>query len=109
MNNDILHCEEINMLYDFYGCLLTTKQQDIITLYYQEDLSLAEIGENLGISRAAVNDHLKRTIKIMQDYEKKLQLVQKYDKRMQIYDKIKAVSQKQTNELVLELERLENE
>ena len=109
MNNDVLHCEEINILYDFYGCLLTEKQQDIITLYYQEDLSLAEIAEDLGISRAAVNDHLKRTIKIMQEYEKKLQLVQKYDKRMQIYDKIKAVSQNETQQLVLELERLENE
>lgn len=109
MNHDMFQCEEINVLYDFYGCLLTSKQQDIISLYYQEDLSLAEIAENLGISRAAVNDHLKRTIKIMQDYEKKLQLVQKYDKRMQIYDKIKAMNHEETLELISELECLENE
>ena len=109
MSNDVLQCEEINRLFDFYGCLLTDKQQDIITLYYQEDLSLAEIAEELGISRAAVNDHLKRTTKIMQEYEKKLQLVKKYAKRTQIYDKIKTVNHEEMLGLISELERLENE
>lgn len=38
--------ETYNRLYDFYGVLLTNRQQNIFTLYYQEDLSLMEIAEN---------------------------------------------------------------
>ena len=70
--DDIL---QLTLLYDFYGELLTEKQKQVYELHYQNDLSLTEIGEELSISRQAVRDQLKRTEKILLDYEEKLQLV----------------------------------
>ncbi|HWJ02071.1 MAG TPA: YlxM family DNA-binding protein [Verrucomicrobiae bacterium] len=66
------------LLYDFYGPLLTTKQRDSLDLYYQQDLSLTEIAGEEGISRQAVHDLLKRTEKILLEYEEKLGLVDRY-------------------------------
>jgi uncharacterized protein len=66
------------MLYDFYGQLLTDKQREFWELYYHQDLSLGEIAEEYGVSRQAVFDLLKRTEKILIDYEAKLVLVSKY-------------------------------
>ena len=73
--DDIL---QLTLLYDFYGELLTEKQKQVYELHYQNDLSLSEIGEELSISRQAVRDQLKRTEKILQDYEEKLQLVSRF-------------------------------
>ena len=73
--DDILY---ITMLYDFYGELLTEKQRAVIESYYQNDLSLNEIGEQYGITRQAVADLVKRTVNILKDYEKKLNLLEKY-------------------------------
>ena len=81
--------EEMNEYLDWYGSLLTEKQQDICDLYFKEDLSLSEISENYDISRAAVLDTIKRSQKILEDYEKKLQLIKKFHQRQEIYDKIK--------------------
>lgn len=69
---------EISLLYDFYAQLLTLKQQKAIDLYYNQDLSLAEIGENLNITRQAVYDTIKRAEKLLHDYEDKLHLVEKF-------------------------------
>lgn len=69
---------EIGLLFDFYGEILTAKQQEAILLYYYDDLSLGEIAERLGISRQAVYDHLHRGEDILREYEKKLGLVAKY-------------------------------
>ena len=66
------------LLFDFYGPLLTQKQSMIWDLHYQEDYSLSEIAVEEGISRQAVYDILKRTEKILQDYENKLKLIEKF-------------------------------
>ena len=50
---------EITILLDFYGDMLTAKQRDFINLYYNDDLSLAEIAENEGITRQGVRDAIK--------------------------------------------------
>ncbi len=73
--DDIL---QLTLLYDFYGELLTEKQKQVYEMHYQNDLSLTEIGEELSISRQAVRDQLKRTEKILLDYEEKLQLVSRF-------------------------------
>jgi hypothetical protein len=73
--DDIL---QLTLLYDFYGELLTQKQKQVYEMYYQDDLSLSEIGEELSISRQAVQDQLKRTEKILLGYEEKLQLVARF-------------------------------
>ena len=100
--------QELVVLFDIYGCLLTSKQQEIMNYYYEEDFSLSEIAETLEISRAAVLDHLKRSSKILEDYEKKLHLVEKYDTRSKLYDKIKEEANAQIVELVENLEQIEN-
>lgn len=71
---------EIGLLYDFYGKLLTDKQQETMTLYYYEDLSLAEIAERMKISRQGVYDHLHRSEETLKDLESKLGLIKKYYK-----------------------------
>ena len=73
--DDIL---QLTLLYDFYGELLTQKQKQVYEMYYQDDLSLSEIGEELSVSRQAVQDQLKRTEKILLGYEEKLQLVARF-------------------------------
>lgn len=66
------------MLYDFYGQLLTAKQQKIMEMFYGDDLSLSEIANEFGISRQAVYDILKRTEKSLESYEAKLALIEKF-------------------------------
>ncbi len=65
---------EANELFDLYGELLSQRQQEILSLYFQEDFSLSEIRENLGISKAAVYDALSKGIQAMEQYENKLHL-----------------------------------
>jgi hypothetical protein len=72
---------EITLLYDFYGELLTNKQKSVIELYYLNDLSLYEIAEQYSITRQAVLDMLKRTEKLLKQYEDKLHLTQIYLER----------------------------
>ena len=51
---------EIAVLIDFYGEMLTAKQRDFLEYYYNDDLALAEIAENVGITRQGVRDLIKR-------------------------------------------------
>ena len=48
-----------SLLYDFYGSLLTSKKRHVMELYHEENLTLSEIAEETGVSRAAVHDSLK--------------------------------------------------
>lgn len=84
----------VTMLYDFYGDMLTEKQAEAIDLYYNEDLSLAEIAEPLGISRQGVRDNIKRGEKQLFELEEKLGLVKRF---MQIGEKLDDVSELLTN------------
>ncbi|GAB6088267.1 putative DNA-binding protein [Alkaliphilus crotonatoxidans] len=81
---------EISMLYDFYSQLLTEKQQEMIDLYYNQDFSLGEIAEVFAVSRQAVYDTLKRTEKILYEYEEKLKLVQLFTKRSEAIEEVLA-------------------
>ena len=86
--DDIL---QLTLLYDFYGELLTEKQKQVYELHYQDDLSLTEIGDELSISRQAVRDQLKRTEKILQDYEEKLQLVSRFQAQKKAVQEMKHI------------------
>ena len=68
---------EIGLLFEQYKELLTDKQREMVSLYYEEDYSLGEISGNLGVSRQGVYDTLKRSEKILREYESKLHLVSK--------------------------------
>lgn len=85
----MLKIVEVSLLHDFYGQLLTEKQQRVFEYYYNEDLSLGEISENLNITRQAVHDNLKRAEKLLYDYENKLKLVDKFLKQQEKIIKIK--------------------
>ncbi len=65
------------ILGDIYGNLLTKKQYDIFTLYYNDDCSLFEISEKMQISRQAAHDIIKRTMKTLEKYEDALKIYSK--------------------------------
>ncbi len=69
---------EICLLLDFYGKLLTDRQREIMTLYYEDNLSLTEVAEELNISKQGVSDSLKRSEKILYETEEKLQLLKQH-------------------------------
>ena len=69
---------EQNLLYDFYGELLTEHQQRVYEDAVYNDMSLSEIAGEQGISRQGVHDLIKRCDKILQDYESKLHLVERF-------------------------------
>lgn len=62
----------MNALFEFYSTLLTEKQMNYMELYYADDFSLGEIAEEYEVSRQAVYDNIKRTEKILEEYEKKV-------------------------------------
>ena len=66
---------ENSLLYDFYGQLLSKRQQEVMALYHEENYSLSEIAEEFGISRQAVHDTLKKAEQALAEYEQKLGLV----------------------------------
>lgn len=69
MNDNLKKRARVSELYDFYGGLLTERQQAVFAYYYFDDFSMGEIAEDLGISRAAVHDSLKRTEESLENYE----------------------------------------
>lgn len=66
------------MLYDFYGDLLTDRQKEFYDLYYNEDLSLAEIAENYGITRQGVRDVIVRGQAYLEEIEEKTGLIRRF-------------------------------
>lgn len=78
----------MTMLFDFYGEVLTPRQKEFFDLYYNEDLSLAEIAENYGISRQGVRDVIVRAEAIMTDLEDKTGLMKRF---MLIQQQVQAI------------------
>ena len=68
----------MTMLFDFYGELLTERQKEFFDLYYNEDLSLAEIAENYGISRQGVRDVIVRAEAAMSEVEEKTHIIRRF-------------------------------
>jgi len=64
----------INVLYDIYSPLLTGRQQEVLKLYFSDNLSLGEIAQEYGISRQAVHDLIRRALSSIEAFEKKLGL-----------------------------------
>lgn len=73
----VLERKDYGILYDYYGALLTDKQRDLYDLYYNEDLSLAEIAELKGISRQAAWDNIKHAEEKLIEIEEKTGLIKK--------------------------------
>ena len=68
----------ISVLLDFYGDILTDRQKDMLDMYYNNDLSLAEIAQNFSISRQGVRSVLKKGETILIEMEEKLNLASRF-------------------------------
>lgn len=99
----------MTLLYDFYGDLLTDRQKEFYDLYYNEDLSLAEIAENYGITRQGVRDVIVRAEGILTETEDKTGIIRRFHK-MQTHiqtirdslDKVIAINEKKYQDDTLE-------
>ena len=83
---------ELILLYDYYGALLTQRQRECFELRYNEDLSLGEIGEELGISRQGVYDNLSRTEALLRNMEQKTGCVSRDLKCRHVAERISALA-----------------
>lgn len=77
---------EIGTLRAYYGALITDKQDELIRLHYDEDISLGELAEMFSVSRQAVLDGIKRGEKSLIEYEEKLGLVARGEKVARLLD-----------------------
>lgn len=80
----------VTVLFDFYGEILTEKQKQVIDLYYNDDLSLAEIAEQAGITRQGVRDCIKRGEATMRFMEEKLGLARRFSTVREALGEIRA-------------------
>ena len=68
----------LSWLLVFYGDMLTENQREIAHLYWEEDLTLAEIAQQFSISRQSVHDTLSRTEKQLETLEEKMGLLRRF-------------------------------
>lgn len=78
---------KLTLLFDFYGVLLTEKQQQMFRMYYYDDISLGEIALINNISRQAVRDSLKKAEITLNSFETKLGMLSKYEQTKNLLEK----------------------
>ena len=83
---------ELSLLLDYYGSMLTDRQRDVVSLYYNGDFSLGEIADDLHISRQGVRDTLKRAEEILVSCEEKLMFLKKSYEFKKIMSEISAIA-----------------
>ena len=79
----------VNELLDLYGNLLTEKQREVMFYYFSDNLSFGEIGLELGISRQAVSDTIKKSEQLLYFYEDSLKIYEMQDNILSIRLNIK--------------------
>lgn len=82
---------DVAVLLDFYGEMLTEKQRDAIDLYYNQDLSLAEIAEHENITRQGVRNSIKRGEVFLFELEDKLRMFDQYIETMKSFQEVRYV------------------
>ena len=68
----------VSALLDVYGAVLNEKQRELCEYYYNDDLSLAEIAENVGITRQGVRDLIKRAEQTLVSLEEKCRYCERF-------------------------------
>ncbi len=95
-----------SLLLDYYGELLTKHQQEILDEYFNEDLSMNEIADNLMISKSAVQDLIKRSLAQLNDYEKRLKLIKKDKQLSEILEQMKKENNELLDSFIQKIERI---
>lgn len=78
----------VSVLLDFYGELLTPKQAEALDLYYNQDLSLAEIAEDTGVSRQGVRAFIKQGEAHLMNFEEKLGMARRFAEITKLVEKL---------------------
>ncbi len=76
------------LLLDCYGSLLTKRQHELLEGYYNEDLSLAELAEPLGVSRQAVHDSIRRGERQLLSFEEQMGLAHRLQQCYSLFETI---------------------
>ena len=102
---------ELSLLFDFYGEMLGEHKKQIFEDYVLNDLSLAEIAEEKGISRQGVHDIVKRCTKQLKEYETTLHLVEKFLAIKEKVEQVNVLLEKEDsdNKLVQEIRQITGE
>lgn len=95
----------IGIFYEYYGKLLSKKQQEAIELYYEEDLSLSEIANIKKVSKQNISETIKRSEKILINFEEKIGLYKKSIELQGLIDRldeklIKDISEEKYSEYI---------
>lgn len=85
---------EVSLLLDFYGKLIKPSGRYAVDLYYNDDLSLSEIAEDMGITRQGVRDSIKRAEQQLFEFENKLGLFKRFQQLEQGLDEISQTARK---------------
>ncbi len=81
-------------LYDLYAPLLSERQREILNLLYNEDESLSEISENIGITRQGVRDYIVKSEALLSGFENALHLHKKLTELSEYVDELKELAEK---------------
>ena len=95
---------QIAILSKYYGKMLTERQQDILNMYVDNNLSLAEVSEELGISRQAVKDAIDNSLSSLKNMEEKLHFIARDDNIKKQIEENKNIDEKTKNQLIALLE-----
>ena len=98
---------ELVRLFDTYFPLLNERQQEVLSLYYNEDQSLAEIAENVGITRQGVRDCIVKSEALLLGYEKALHLHERFSEVSNELDAL-ASDLKDNKELVQKISKIKD-
>ena len=100
----------IAYLLDFYGDVLSDRKREVLDEYYNNDLSLAEIAQELGISRQGVRELIKKAEEELNFYEQKLHLAERFAKAGEHATALQRLSEQYPlpEEMIREIRELEN-
>ncbi len=96
----------VSVLLDFYGELLTPKQAEALDLYYNQDLSLAEIAEDTGVSRQGVRAFIRQGEAHLINFEEKLGMAKRFAEISKLVEGIEELSENDdTKKIILEIKK----
>lgn len=98
---------KINLLLDFYGTALSEKQRDAVSMYYSSDLTLTEIAAQLGISKQAASDNIKRGVAELLRLDEALKLLKRFSEAKKCIENIENACGENEN-IKKNLEKLED-